>query len=125
MPIDASLILLVLAASLGAYLVIGLLRATKPRPPDRLIGLVHGAIGAVGMLELVVGVGHLHGLQKRGLAGFGGTAEILTGLAILLGLLVVNWSWQGRRPPGLVVAVHASVAITAIAVVMALAQIPL
>lgn len=115
-----SLSFLLLAALLGAYLAVSFLRGTKPRPADRMIGLIHGAIGACGLLELVVGLSHLHDPAAKGLGGFGEGAEILLGVTIMLGLLVVNASWQGRRPAGLAVAAHACVAMSAIVLVLAL-----
>lgn len=119
----ASLIFLLLAASSGSYLALGFLRGVKPRAADRMIGLVHGAIGTVGLLELVVGLSDVRHLAARGLGGFGEGAEWLLGAAILLGLIVVLPAWQGRRPSGLAIAAHASAAISAIALVMALVSL--
>lgn len=115
-----ALIFLLLAASLGAYLAIGFLRGVPPPAGGVVLGLVHGVIGAAGLLELFVALGSVRNLATYGLSGFGTGAEVLLCLTILLGLAVAIPAWSGRRPSGLVVGVHASAAITALALVAAI-----
>jgi hypothetical protein len=115
-----ALIFLLLAASLGSYLAVGFLRGTPPPAAGVMLGLVHGVIGAAGLLELFVALGSVHHLATYGLSGFGTGAEVLLCLAILLGLVVAVPAWTGKRPSGLVVGAHASAAITALVLVIAI-----
>ncbi|MDD2877566.1 MAG: hypothetical protein PHT60_09375 [Acidiphilium sp.] len=112
--------ILVVAAALGGYLASGYLRDIPPSNVNRMIGVVHGAIGTLGFMGLVVALARPEPLATIGLRGFGRGAEVLLGLALGFGLLVVLASWQGKRPSGLVIGVHASVAITAIVLVSAI-----
>jgi hypothetical protein len=58
-----------------------------------------------------------------GLGGFGAGAEILLGLALLLGLFVVIAAWRQRRPAGLLLGTHATLAIAGITLVLAIASL--
>ncbi|SIQ21256.1 MULTISPECIES: hypothetical protein [Acidiphilium] len=115
-----ALVFLLLAATLGGYLSIGYLRGTPPPAAGWMLGLVHGVVGAAGLLELVIGLERHPPPASAGVAGFGVGAEVLLGLAILLGLLVIMAAWRGKRLSGVVIGAHASVAITAIALVSAI-----
>jgi hypothetical protein len=115
-----ALLFLLTAAALGGYLSIGYLRGTPPPAAGWMLGLVHGVVGAAGLLELVIGLGGKRDLAAYGVAGFGIGAEGLLGIAILLGLLVIVAQWRGKRLSGVVIGAHASVAITAIVLVAAI-----
>ena len=115
-----ALVFLLLTATLGGYLSIGYLRGTPPPAAGWMLGLVHGVVGAAGLLELVIGLDRHPPPASAGVAGFGVGAEALLGLAILLGLLVIMAAWRGKRLSGVVIGAHASVAITAIVLVSAI-----
>jgi hypothetical protein len=115
-----ALFFLLLAAALGGYLSIGYLRGTPPPAAGWMLGLVHGVVGATGLLELFIGLGGRRNLAAHGVAGFGIGAEVLLGIAILLGLLVIVAGWRGKRLSGIVIGTHASVAVTAIVLVSAI-----
>jgi len=108
------------AALFGAGLAILYLRGpSAPRLP-RALPLVHGALGAAGLILLTVVLRHGLPPTDNGTAGFGLVAAGFFGLALVLGLLIATVAWRGRRPGGLVVATHASVAIAGIVVLAAL-----
>ncbi|MGC9270443.1 MAG: hypothetical protein ACP5E6_09850 [Acidiphilium sp.] len=118
-----SLNFLIVAALLGGYLVAFHLRAVPPPPAGWMIGLVHGTIGAAGLLELVVALAGHRPPRTAGLGGFGVGAEVLLALAIALGLLIVASARRGGRPSGLVIGAHASVAITGIVLVLTIVML--
>ena len=111
---------LAVAALFGAALAILYLRGSSaPRLPPAL-PFAHGVLGAVGLILLMVVLGHGLAPTDNGTAGFGLIAAGFFGLALALGLLIAAIAWRGRRPGGLVVATHASVAIAGVVVLAAL-----
>jgi len=94
------------ASALGAYLAILVMRTDSVRPPWR-IAAVHGGLGGAGLAVLVFA---LWGAAPRGVAEgvsvFGWDAVALLGAAFLAGLGV--WGLRGRS--GLVIALHAILA---------------
>lgn len=113
--------ILAAAALFGAGLAIRYLRGpSAPRLPQAL-PLAHGSLGIAGLLILLIAVLR-HGLPStdNGTAGFSLIAAGFFGLALVLGLLIAALVWRGRRPGGLVVATHASIAIAGVVVLAAL-----
>ncbi|MGH6973210.1 MAG: hypothetical protein ACRED7_07940 [Stellaceae bacterium] len=111
---------LTVAALFGAGLTILYLRGSSaPRLPQAL-PLAHGALGAAGLILLIVVLRHGLPPMDNGTAGFGLIAAGFFGLALVLGLSIAAIGWHGRRPGGLVVATHASVAIAGVVVLAAL-----
>lgn len=92
---------------------------SAPRLPLAL-PLAHGALGAAGLAFLIVVLRHGLPPADNGTGGFGLIAAGFFGLALVLGLLIASVAWRGRRPGGLVVATHASVAIAGFVVLVAL-----
>lgn len=108
------------AALIGVGLVAFYLRGpSMPRLPLAL-PLAHGALGAAGLVLLIVVLRHGLPPTDNGTAGFGIIAAALFGLALALGLVIACVAWRGRRPGGLVVASHASVAIAGLVVILTL-----
>lgn len=123
--LDLAFVLLLGAATLGSFLALGFLRVhdTVPaiiralRPHARKLGLFHGGLGAVGLLVLVLALrGAIHPVV--GAAGFGRIAAWLFGIGLLVGLLILATARRGRA--SILVAVHATLAISGIVVLLAL-----
>lgn len=112
--------LLLLAAAFGSFLALGVLQGTSNgwKTP-----LVHGLIGAGGLLVLVLASDAPHASRALGLAGFTPGAEILLGIALLLGVLVFSATWRRGKPPGFLVGAHALVAIGGIVMVLAIVSL--
>lgn len=112
-------VVLVIAALGGVVLAVFYLRGPSTRRSQAL-PLVHGALGSAGLVLLITVLRHGLPATGNGTAGFGVIATSFFGLALLLGLLIAAIGWRGRRPGGLVIATHASVAIAGIVVLVAL-----
>lgn len=117
-----SLGFLLLAATLGSWLAVSVAQGGAN---GWKVPLVHGLIGAGGLLVLILALGSRHRPvgAGMGLAGFGTGAEILLALALLFGLTIVRAGWNGRRPSGLVIGTHAMFAIGGIVMVLAIASL--
>ena len=89
----------------------------------RLLGPLHGVLGAMGLTALVIALARHPVPAQVGLGGFGAGAEILLGLALLLGLFVVLSALRRRRPAGLLLGAHATLAIAGITLVLAIASL--
>lgn len=111
---------LAVAALFGAGLAVLYLRGpSAPRLPQAL-RLAHGSLGVTGLILLIVVLRRGLPSTDNGTAGFGLIAAGFFGLALVLGLLIAVISWRGRRPGGLVVGAHASIAIAGVVVLAAL-----
>lgn len=112
--------ILAAAALIGVGLAVFYLRGPSALRLPPALPLVHGALGAAGLGLLIVVLRHGLPPTDNGTAGFGLIAAGFFGLALVLGLLIASVAWRGRRPGGLVVATHASVAIAGIVVLAVL-----
>lgn len=111
---------LAVAALFGAGLAVLYLRGpSAPRLPQAL-PLAHGSLGVAGLILLIVVLRHGLPSTDNGTTGFDLIAAGFFGLAFVLGLLIAAVAWRGRRPGGLVVATHASIAIAGIVVLAVL-----
>ena len=107
MTLNAAFWLLTVAVVLGGSLALPYLRTALRRLPWPL-RVAHGVAGAAGLAVLLAVLRHGLPSSEMGTAGFGPAAALLLALALLLGLGIVFWR---RRPPGVLVACHAGVAI--------------
>ena len=131
--LDAAFTLLACAASLGAFLALGFLRegdaappaARAPRPRLPRLGLVHAGLGGTGLLVLLAAL-HDHNTAihpAAGVAGFGSIAAALIGIALLFGLSILATARAGRGRASILIAVHATLAISGLVVLIALVSL--
>jgi hypothetical protein len=105
---------------LGVTLALLYVRGTSPRQP--FPGIIHGLTGAVGLGLLILALQGPRRGDAMGAGSFGIVAGVLFGLALAFGPLI--W-FLGRRAPhvaGGIIAVHASLAITAFVLFLAWAS---
>ena len=118
--LSLALALLSLAVLLGV--AIGIRFLGDRRLPSRTVGAVHGLLGASGLSALILSLVNGAGTGDRyGTASFGPAAAILAALAALAGAGI---ALLGRRTPrriGLLIGVHASLAVTAYVLLLAYA----
>jgi hypothetical protein len=116
--LSLALALLSLAVLIGV--AIGIRFLGDSRVPSRAIGAIHGLLGASGLSALIIALASGAGTGDRyGTASFGPAAAILAALAALAGAGI---ALLGRRPArniGLLIGVHASLAITAYVLLLA------
>lgn len=115
--LERSFAVLALAVVLGAVLAVLHLRPSGLRP-SWPVGLVHGAIGAAGLALLIASLGGSSRGATNGTAEFGTFAAALIALALLAGLGLLAMLSSGRRP-GVLIAVHATLAITGFVILAA------
>jgi hypothetical protein len=99
------------AVLLGAVLASMHLRGW--RRPAWAVGATHGVLGLAGLLALWRALGGPPRGVLTGVSAFGSIAAWLAVIALLLGLGVLVAVRRGAPATGLVIAVHATVAVTA------------
>jgi len=118
--IALSLLLVTVAVLLGAAASIWHIRdpATGSRPPAWL-AVTHGALASAGVILLIFALGETPDASASGVAGFDDGAVVLFAVAILAGLAIPALRrWRGRVP-GVLVAVHAGIAVTGYVIFLA------
>ncbi len=115
----AALIILALAALLGSALAVLHLRMKGAAAPPWPLAALHGllAIGGLSCLALALR-GPPRGLDQ-GTASFGIIAIILTTLAALVGAGLLAAHVFRRRIPGIAVGIHATLAVSGLAILAA------
>jgi hypothetical protein len=113
-----ALVLLSLAVLIGVAIATRFLG--DRRLPSRAIGAVHGLLGVSGLSALIVALVSGAGTGDRyGTASFGPVAAILAALAVLAGTGIALFARRLPRSTGLLIAVHASFAVTAYVLLLA------
>ena len=107
------------AALLGGALALPYLHSGWRRPPSQ-VRLLHGGLGALGLALLLLVLYRGLPPSTMGTAGFGQTAAVLFGLALVLGLAMALFR---VRPAGVLVAFHAGLAIGGFAVLWTLVSL--
>jgi hypothetical protein len=97
------------AVVLGVTLALQYLRGRRVR----IVGLVHGLVGAGGLLLLVIALQGPRRGDAMGVGSFGTAAAVLFSIALALGLVFAVLRAFTPRLAGIVIATHASAAITA------------
>lgn len=101
----------------GATLALIYLRdGTAPRP---LIGVLHGVVGAFGLGLLIVALRGPRRGDAMGAGSFGAVAAVLFAMALAIGPFIPLLLKRAPRVGGLVIATHASLAITAFVLFLA------
>jgi hypothetical protein len=118
--LSLALALLSLAVLIGT--AIGIRFIGDRRRPSRAIGAVHGLLGASGLCVLIFALVSGVGAGDRyGTASFGPAAAILAALAALVGAGIALLGRRIARSTGLLLVVHASLAVTAYVLLLAYA----
>jgi hypothetical protein len=114
----ASFTLLLIAAALGSVLAALSLRPGLP-PPAPMYGVLHGCLGAGGFVALLIALrGPPRGVAM-GVGSFGALAAVLLGVALLAGLIMLAVRARVRQVPGLIIGIHATIAISGIVILAA------
>ena len=111
------------AVALGGGLALHFLRGREVARPPWPAAAAHGVLGAVGLAVLLLVLRQGLPPSAEGIAGFGPAAAVLLALALAAGLGIAFAARRGRRPPGLLVAVHAGVAIAGFVVLWAVVSL--
>ena len=107
------------AVLLGSALALPYLQSGSPRLPWQA-RLLHGGLGATGLILLLLVLCRGLPPSTMGTAGFGQAAAVLLSLALLLGLAIALFR---LRPAGILVAVHAGLAIAGFVILWTLASL--
>jgi len=115
--LSLSLIILMLAALLGSVL------AAFHRQPGWLPGALHGLLGVIGFVLLLLALRGPPRGEALGIGSFGRIAAVLLALALLAGLATLVSRLRYRRLPGLLIGIHATIAITGVVILAAYALV--
>jgi hypothetical protein len=116
-----------LSLSFGLLLIAGLLGGALAAmhlrvgiaPPGRLFGALHGLLGAIGLVMLLLALrGPTRG-AAIGVAAFGRIAAALLAIALAAGLAILGLRLRHRPMTGLVIGIHATIAIGGIVILAA------
>jgi asparagine N-glycosylation enzyme membrane subunit Stt3 len=119
--LNLSFTLLLLAAAFGTVLAGLHLRAGRVRPPSWVFGALHGLIGIIGLVLLFpVLQGPPRG-EAMGVGGFGSIAAVLLVLGLLASLALAAARLRRKRPPGLAIGIHATLAVSGVVILAAYA----
>ena len=114
-----SFVLLLIAALLGTALAALHLRAGNVRPPRWPFGALHALLGTVGLGALLIALRGPPRGEAMGVGAFGGIAAVLLAMGLLAGLAVLAARLRYRRVPGLVIGIHATIAVSGVVVLAA------
>lgn len=111
--------LLLLAVLLGTLLAAIHLGAARSRPPGRPLGLLHGLLGVFGLGALLLALRGPPRGEAMGVGAFGWIAAVLLTAALLAGLSVLIARLRYRRVAGLVIGIHATIAVGGVVILAA------
>ena len=104
---------------LGGVLALPYLRVIARRMPGP-VRAAHGVMGAAGLAMLMLVLGNGLPPSAMGTTGFGPAAAVFIGLALTLGVAFIFFR---MRPPGVLVAFHAGLAIAGFVVLWTLVSL--
>jgi hypothetical protein len=114
-----SLVLLLIAASLGTALAALHLRVGNSRPPRPEPGALHGLLGVAGLAALLLALRGPPRGEAMGVGAFGRISAMLLGIAVVAGLVVLIARLRYRRAPSLVIGIHATIAVSGVVILAA------
>jgi hypothetical protein len=112
-------VLLLIAAMLGTVLAALHLRTLPSRPPGPALGALHGLLGLAGLGVLLLALRGPPRGEALGVGNFGRIAAVLLAAALLAGVGVLVARLRYRRVPGLVIGVHATIAVSGVVILAA------
>jgi hypothetical protein len=86
------------------------------------MGVVHGLLGADGFFLLITALQGPRRGDAMGVGSFGVAATVLFGIALTIGLCIPLTLKRSPRIAGLIIATHATIAITAFVLLLAWAS---
>lgn len=114
-----SITLVILSATVVLGIALALLHLRGLGKPPWMIGVLHGMFGAAGIAALLLALRGPPRGRLTGVASFGTIAAVVACVALVAGLGVVTLSRRSGRGIGLLIAVHATLAITAYVLLLA------
>ncbi len=114
-----SFVLLLLATLLGTVLAGLHLRSRRAGPPHWAGGALHGVLGVAGLGALLLALRGPPRGEAMGVGGFGDIAAVLLAIAVVAGLAALVARRRYRRVPGLVIGIHASIAVSGVVILAA------
>jgi hypothetical protein len=117
MPL-VSLGLLLIATALGSVLAALSFRPGLPQPAP-IYGVLHGCFGAGGFAALLLALGGPPRGVAMGVGSFGAIAAVLLAVALLAGLIILAIRSRARQVSGLIIGIHATIAISGVVVLAA------
>jgi hypothetical protein len=82
-------------------------------------GASHGVLGAIGFVALLLALRGPPRGEAMGVGGFGRIAAVLLAMALLAGLAIFAMRLRHRRTPGLIIGIHATIAISGVVILAA------
>jgi hypothetical protein len=110
---------LVAAALLGSCLAALHLPTGKAMLPGWPLGLLHGLLGAAGLVMLLLALRGPPRGEAMGVGPFGRIAAVLLAMALLAGLATLAVRLRYGRVPGLAIGIHATIAISGVVILAA------
>ena len=111
--------LLLIAALLGVALSVAHLRSEDTTRPAWPFGALHGTLGIIGLVVLLLALRGPPRGEAMGVGAFGQIAAVLLTMAALAGLAMFVAFGRRRRIPGLAIGIHAMIAISGVVVLAA------
>jgi hypothetical protein len=108
--------LLLITALFGSVLA-ALQRHRTPRAWP--FGASHGALGAIGLITLLLALRGPPRGEAMGVGGFGRIAAALVAMALVAGLAILAVRLRRRRIPGLIIGIHATLAVSGVVILAA------
>jgi hypothetical protein len=117
--------LIVLAATaVGGLSLFALYDWVKPHGVVWLPGAAHGALGIVGFLMLLAGLAGPTRGASMGAGQFGLIGAAMIGLGLLLGATLFFCRVRRKAPPGVVLGIHATLAVGGLVMLAAYVAAP-
>jgi hypothetical protein len=111
--------LLLVTGLIGSVLGVAHLRGGAGARPGWRVGVLHASLGAAGLGTLLLSLSGPPRGAEMGVAAFGRISATLIAITLIVGLSILFLRLRRRRLPGLIIAMHATLAISGITVLAA------